>query len=126
MQKDRCFSINSYFEIEDIIKNNQKKSKTIILFIKNYLIKGFGVDWLKELIDKINKSYLKHNIKIYVDCGYDYGLSILVMNQKIHYLKLKSNKIILSKIRQIAKKNKVLLNPDFNVVEVTKLKKRKI
>ena len=122
MQKNTCFSINSYIEIEDIIKSNQKNDKSLILFINNYLIKGFGVDWLKEFINKINKSYLAYNVKIYVDCGYDYGLAILVMSQKIHYLKLKSNKIILNKISQIAKKNKVLLNPNFDVVEISKLK----
>ena len=38
-------------------------------------------------------------------------------------MKIKSNNEIIKKIRQIAKKNKVLLNPDFNIVEVSKIKK---
>ena len=33
-----------------------------------------------------------------------------------------NNKIILNKINQIAKKNKVLLNPTFDVVDLTKIK----
>ena len=38
-------------------------------------------------------------------------------NEKIDYLKLKSNSIILSKIKNIAFKNRVLLNPAFNIVD---------
>ena len=38
-------------------------------------------------------------------------------NEKIDYLKLKSNSIILSKIKNIAFKNRVLLNPSFNIVD---------
>ena len=69
---------------------------------------------------KIN--YSEHNIKFYVDAGNNYGLSILVLNENIDYLKLNSNKIILNKIKQIAKKNKVLLNPNFDVVDLSKIK----
>ena len=45
-----------------------------------------------------------------------------VANYDFDYLKLKNNKIILNKINQIAKKNKVLLNPNFDVVDLTKIK----
>ena len=38
-------------------------------------------------------------------------------NEKIDYLKLKSNPIILSKIKNIAFKNRVLLNPSFTIVD---------
>ena len=44
------------------------------------------------------------------------------MKENIHYLKIKTNKIILEKIKQIAKKNKVLLNPNFNIVDTRKIK----
>ena len=46
----------------------------------------------------------------------------LLIRQNIDYIKLKSNDILLKKINQIAKKNKVLLNPNFNVVDLTKIK----
>ena len=52
----------------------------------------------------------------------DYGLSILIMRENIDYLKIKTNKEILKKINQIAKKNKVVLNPNFNVVDISKIK----
>ena len=85
-------------------------------------VKGLGIFWLSTLIKLIHKNYPKYNIKFYVDAGNDYGLSILIMRENIDYLKLKSDKIILNKIHQIAKKNKVLLNPNFDVVETSNLK----
>ena len=48
-----------------------------------------------------------------------------MLRENIDYLKLKSNIVVLKKINQIAKKNKVLLNPDFDVVDLTKLKNYK-
>ena len=122
VSKTKCFSIDSYFQIEKIIKSNNKKRKVLIIFIKNYLVNGFGIYWLRTLIKLIKKNYRKQNIKFYIDSGNDYGLSILIIKENIDYLKLRSNKIILSKIKQIAKKNKVLLNPNFDVVDVSKIK----
>ena len=69
------------------------------------------------------KNYHNHKIKFYIDSRKDYGLSIQIFKENIDYLKIKSNNEIIKKIRQIAKKNKVLLNPDFNIVEVSKIKK---
>ena len=88
----------------------------------NYLVKGFGIEWLNTIIKLIKKKYSQYNIKFYVDAGDDHGLSILILRENIDYLKLKSNKIILIKIKQIAKKNKVLLNPKFDVVDLSKIK----
>ena len=100
----------------------RNKREVLIVFIKNYLIKGFGLNWLKSLIKLIRKNYSYYNIKFYVDTGNDYSLSILIMKENIDYLKLKANKIILAKVNQIAKKNKVLLNPNFDVVDIRKIK----
>ena len=122
MLKVRCFAINSYYQFEKLIKLKKNKKKTLIIFIRNNLVKGFGLVWLKTLIKLINKNYKKYNIKFYVDSGYDHGLSILIMKENIHYLKIKSNKDIFNKINQVAKKNKVLLNPNFDVVDLSKIK----
>ena len=80
------------------------------------------INFRYSLIKSINKKYSKYNIRFFIDSGNDYGLSIQIMELNIHYLKLRSNKIIMNKINQIAKKNKVLLNPNFNVVELSKIK----
>jgi len=117
----KCFSVSSYSQIEKLLES--KKTKTIlIIYIKSNLIKGFGIDWLRVLINLIKKNYKQFKIKFYVDSGTDYGLSILIIRENIDYLKLRSNKIILSKINQMAKKNKVVLNPNFNVVDLSKIK----
>ena len=65
------------------------------------------------LISKFGQS----NFKLFVDCGSDQSFAIKMANEKIDYLKLKSNSIILSKIKNIAFKNRVLLNPSFNIVD---------
>ena len=122
MIKRKSFAIHSYTQLEKLIFEKKNKKKILIIFIKHYLIKGFGVSWLNALIKLINKNYKNCKIKLYIDCGSDYGLSLLIMKENIDYLKLKSNKIILNKISQIAKKNKVVLNPNFDVVDLSKIK----
>ena len=122
MLNKRCFSISTYSQFEKLIHLKKNKRKILVIFIKYNLINGFGIDWLNAFIKLIKKNYSDQNIKFYVDSGNNYGLSILISRENIQYLKLKSNKTILEKINQIAKKNKVLLNPNFNVVEVSKIK----
>ena len=122
MSKKNCFSINTYFQLEELIKLKVNKRKILVIFIKNYLVKGFGIDWVKTIIRLVKQNYSEQNIKFFVDAGNDYGLSIMILRQNIDYLKLRSNKIILNKINQIAKKNNFLLNPAFNIVELSKIK----
>ena len=122
MPKKICFAVSTLTQIENLIELRKSKFKTSIILIKYFLIKGFGIEWLRSLINLTNKKYKMHNIKFFVDSGYDQGLSILLTHENVDYIKLKNNKIVLNKINQIAKKNKVLLNPNFNVVDLTKIK----
>ncbi len=122
MPKKICFAVSTLTQIESLIEVRKSKFKTSTIYIKYFLIKGFGVEWLRSLINYINKKYKTHNIKFFVDSGYDQGLSILLTHENVDYIKLKNNKIILNKINQIAKKNKILLNPNFDVVDLTKIK----
>ena len=122
MLDKNCVSINTYLELTKLIKLKKNNKKILIIFIKNYLIKGFGIEWLNKFIKIVKKKHKQHNIKFYVDSGNDHGLSILLLREKINYLKLKSNKTILSKISQIAKKNKVILNPNLSVIDLSKIK----
>jgi len=120
--KKICFAVSTLTQIESLIELRRSKYKTSIIFIKYFLIKGLGIEWLGTLTKYIKNKYKTHNIKFFVDSGNDQGLSILLTHENIDYLKLKNNKIILNKINQIAKKNKVLLNPTFDVVDLTKIK----
>ena len=122
MSKKICFAVSTLTQIESLVEFRKSKFKTSIILIKYFLIKGFGIEWLRSLINLTNKKYKTHNIKFFVDSGYDQGLSILLTHENVDYIKLKNNKIVLNKINQIAKKNKVLLNPTFDVVDLTKIK----
>ena len=122
MLDKNCVTINTYFELIKLIKLKKNKKKILIIYIKNYLIKGFGIEWLNKLIKIVKAKHKQYNIEFYVDSGNDHGLSILLLREKINYLKLKSNKTILSKISQIAKKNKVILNPNLSVIDLSKIK----
>ena len=116
MTRQKCFSVSTYKQLEDLINIRNKIENKTIIYIKYYLIKGFGIEWLKTLQLIVSKIDRKHKIIFYVDCGYDYGLSILLIKEKIKYIRLKANAKILRKINNICHRNKVLLNPDFNIV----------
>ena len=45
-----------------------------------------------------------------------------MVTKKIEYIKLKGNSNILKKIKDIADKNRVLLNPPFNIVDCRNIK----
>ena len=122
MLDKNCVSIDTYLELIKLIKLKKNKKKILIIYIKNYLINGFGIEWLNKFIKIVKTKHKKYNIEFYVDSGNDHGLSILLLREKINYLKLKSNKTILSKISQIAKKNKVILNPNLSVIDLSKIK----
>ena len=122
MLDKNCVSINTYLELIKLIKLKKNKKKILIIYIKNYLIKGFGIEWLNKFIKIVKTKHKHYNIKFYVDSGNDHGLSILLLRENINYLKLNSNKTILSKISQIAKKNKVILNPNLSVIDLSKIK----
>jgi len=120
--KKICFAVSTLTQIESLIEFRRSKFKTSIILIKYFLIRGFGLEWIRSLIIYVRRKYRTHNIKFFVDSGYDQGLGVILINENIDYIKLKNNKIILKKINQIAKKNKVLLNPNFDVVDLTKIK----
>ena len=107
MLNQNCFSINTYLQLEKIIQLRKNKRRKLVVFIKNYLVKGFGINWLSAFINLVKEKFPEQNIKFFVDAGNDYGLSILILREKIDYLRLKSNLQILKKINQIAKKIKL-------------------
>ena len=86
------------------------------------MINGFGSDWLKEFNILLEKRFSKKTFKMYVDCKMNYGLFINLVEQKIDYLKVDAKKETLKRLSQIAKRNKVSLNPKFSVLDLTKIK----
>ena len=117
-----CFAVNTLQQAKETIKEANKNNIKPIIFIKYYIVKGFGVDWIKALQLLLASSFSQNSFKLYVDANTDYGLSIELINIKINYIKLRCNHQIAKKINQIAKKNRVLLNPSFHIIDLSNIK----
>ncbi len=112
-----AFTINTLEQAENVILESNIYNIKPVLHFKKYFLVGFGPDFVltfkKMLISKFGSS----SFKLFVDCGIDYSLSINMASNKIEYIKLKGNSIILNKIKNITNKNRVLLNPSFHIVD---------
>ena len=87
-----------------------------------YFLIGLGVEFILNFRDILRSKFGKSSFKLFIDCGFDSSLSIRMAIKKIEYIKLRGNAIILKKIRDIADKNRVLLNPSFNIVDCRNIK----
>ena len=112
-----AFTINTLEEAESVILASKSFKIKPILYFKKYFLLGFGAEFILTFREMLISKFGKSNFKLFIDCGSDQSLAIKMANEKIDYLKLKSNSIILSKIKNIAFKNRVLLNPSFNIVD---------
>ena len=112
-----CFTINTLEEAERVILGSKTYKIKPILHLKKYFLLGFGTEFILTFQNILISKFGKLNFELFVDCGSDQSLAINMANKKINYLKLKTNSIILSKINSIAYKNRVLLNPAFNIVD---------
>ena len=120
--KDYSFAINSYNQAVNIIINCQKRKIFPIIYIKYFMINGLGTDWVKELNNLLEQKFSRKKFKVFIDCKKNYGLFISLVEQKIDYLKVDAEKETFKRLNQIAKKNKVSLNPKFNVLDFSKIK----
>ena len=120
--KDYSFAINSYNQAVNIIINCQKRKIFPIIYIKYFMINGLGTEWIKELNNLLEQKFSRKKFKVFVDCKKNYGLFISLVEQKIDYLKVDAEKETFKRLNQIAKKNKVSLNPKLNVLDFSKIK----
>tara|TARA_B100000029_G_scaffold303458_1_gene296242 strand:- start:676 stop:1104 length:429 start_codon:yes stop_codon:yes gene_type:complete len=112
-----AFTINTLEQAENIILESKKYKITPILHLKKYFLIGFGVEFIFTFQNMLISKFGKSSFKLYIDCGFDQSLAISMVARRIDFLKLNSNSIILSKIKNISEKNRVLLNPSFNIVD---------
>ncbi|MDC6448330.1 hypothetical protein PQZ42_04545 [Alphaproteobacteria bacterium] len=122
-KKTFVFTVNTPEQAEVIILGSKIYNFKPILHLKYYLIKGFGIDFIFTFRNMLISKFGESSFKLFVDCGFDNSLCISMATKKIEYLKLKGNLIILSKIKNITNKNRVLLNPSFNIVDCRNRKK---
>ena len=57
MPKKICFAVSTLRQIERLIEFRKSKFKTSIIFIKYFLIKGFGIEWLRTFINHTKNKY---------------------------------------------------------------------
>lgn len=112
-----AFTVDTLEQAEIVITENKNYNIKPILHFKNYLIEGFGSDFILAFQNLLISKFGKYSFKLYVDCGFNNGLSINMATKKIEYIKLRGGSIMISKIKNIAYKNRVLLNPSFNIVD---------
>ena len=115
--KNYCFSFTNYNHTAEIIKTCNNKNIKPVLFINNKLISDLGIEWLNSLDVMLNTQKKLKNYKLYVDVKKNYGLFISLVEKKIDYIKIETSKENIDKIKEIAKLNKVLINPRFSVVD---------
>tara|TARA_Y100000741_G_scaffold40847_1_gene28482 strand:+ start:1500 stop:1904 length:405 start_codon:yes stop_codon:yes gene_type:complete len=118
----KIYIINSYNQAVTTLRICSKKKIYPIIFVKYNFINKFGIDWLKEMKNLLDVEFSKNKYGIYVDCKKNYGLFILLIQEKIDYLKFKADDKTFNLLKKIAKKNKVLLNPNFSIVDLSKIK----
>ena len=123
--KKYCFAFNSYYQALEILKICKEIKIKPILFIKYQLINGLGTDWIEGLKDQLYKEFNTKDFYICVDVKANYGLFIALVEKKIDYIKVEADKKMLRKLNQIAKINKVLINQNFSVVDLSNLKLQK-
>ena len=120
--KNYCFSFTNYNHTAKIIKTCNNKNIKPVLFINNKLISDLGIEWLNSLDVMLNTQKKLKNYKLYVDVKKNYGLFISLVEKGIDYIKIETSKENISKVKEIAKLNKVLINPQFSVVDPLKSK----
>ena len=120
--KNYCFSFTNYNHSAEIIKTCNNKNIKPVLFINNKLISDLGIEWLNSLDVMLNTQKKLKNYKLYVDVKKNYGLFISLVEKGIDYIKIETSKENISKVKEIAKLNKVLINPQFSVVDPFKSK----
>ena len=87
------------------------------------MINKMGAEWIKEFKSMLKTTFRRKKFSLYIDCKNNYGIFINLVEQKIDYLKVKAPYKTKLKLNEIAKKNKVLLNPEFSIVDLTRIKK---
>ena len=118
--KRYCFSINTYYQSIEILNAHKISKKIPILYFRYYLVNRLGIDWLIELITLLNTQFEAKKFKIYIEIKKNYGLFISLIEEKIDYLNVDADTKMLIKLKSIAKVNKVLINPNFSILDFTK------
>ncbi len=90
-KKSNAFTINTLNQAEDIIIYSNTYNIKPTLHFKNYILKGFGSDFVLTIQNILKSKFGNFSFKIFVDCGFDSSLGIKMASNKIDFIKLKGN-----------------------------------
>ena len=99
-----------------------------VFYFRYNLINKLSTFWLFELINILKKEFGSNKFKVCVEVQKDYALFINLIEEKIDYIKFIANKEMTKKLQNIARENKVFINPNFSILDLSKVKniKKKI
>ncbi len=120
------FNVNNIYQAIETILICRKTKLLPIFCIKYYLIDGFGQDWIIEFRNLLQKKFNKNDFKILVDCKINYGLFISLIQKKIDFLQVSADFKTLFRLKNIAKKNKVTVNPKISIINLSNIKNIKL
>ena len=100
-KKLNAFTVNTLSQAEVIILEAKTYKIKPILHFKNYLLKGFGSDFILTFQKKLKSKFGNSSFKIFVDCGFDSSLSIRMATKKIDFIKLRGTLAVLKKVKNI-------------------------
>ena len=120
------FNVNNIHQAIEITSICRTNKILPIFYIKFYLIDGFGLDWIIEFRNLLLKKFNKKDFKILVDCKKNYGFFISLVQKKIDFLQVSSDPQTLLRLKNIAKKNKVIVNPEISIVNLSNIKNIKL
>ena len=119
-----CFTFRSYNKALEIINISNEIKIIPIFFFRYTLVNGLGVDWLMETIEMLKEKFGNKKIEFYVDVKKNYGIFINLVEKKINYIKVQADNKMIKKLNEIAKLNKVLINPKFSILDKSSSKKK--
>ena len=70
----------------------------------------------------LENKFKPKDFKIFVDVKKNYGLFISLIEERINYIAVKGNENSIERLTQIAKLNKVVINPSFSIVDTAESK----
>ena len=116
------FNVNNIYQAIETLSISKSKNIIPIFCIKFFLIDGLGLDWIVEFKNLLLKKFNKKNFKIHVNCRKDYGLFINLVQHNLDFLQVKADYKTLTRLKNIAKKNKVIVNPKISIINLSNIK----
>ena len=116
------FNVNNIHQAIETISICKTNSILPIVCIKFFLVDGFGPDWIIEFRNLLLEKFDKRDFKTLVDCRKNYGLFIYLVQKKIDFLQVNADPDTLSRLKNIANKNIVTVNPKISIINLANIK----